>query len=314
VNTSLNSAPIEASPEPNLTRVSHVLRSILSENEGVESFSVERILASIGEAGFDASLMMFSIPAIVPVPCAVGMTTLTTGVIACQMVAGHKQIHLPRFIRRKTISRRALAVAIHSVLPVLEAAEKVVKPRWRWVNHSIWRRAIGLFVLLLVIAIAFPLFGFNALHASSIFVISLGMAEKDGLAVMVGVVAGVLSLAIIASGVSVKALRSQVAQWVWKLSRKLGLAAFATVLETRGHTIIAKILRFEWSSLLLRWNPEKRAARPAPAKVATHSARPDIGPQQAGAMPDSPSQREAKRFRLARSWSAATASFSSATA
>jgi hypothetical protein len=314
VNTLLQSTIASGAPQGrSLLRVSEVLRGILSNNPEVTTFSVERILSSIGEDDFEASLMMFSIPAMVPVPRPKGLVTMPTGAIACQMIAGHKQIRLPRFIRRKAISRKALAVAIHAILPVLEAAEKVVRPRWRWVSHSIWRRVTGLFVLLLVVAIAFPLFGFNALHASSIFVISLGMAEKDGLAVMVGVVAGVLSIALVASGVSVRAIRSKVSKWLWKISRKLGLNAFAEFLDRRGHTWLAKVLSFQWSSLILKWDPEARAANRA-RTAARAAGAPAPGPQAQRGPKESRPQRRAERFRRPPSLSAADASLSNALA
>jgi hypothetical protein len=163
-----------------LPRTSEILRSILSNNPGVQTFSVEGILATIGANPnhLETSLMMFSLPGIVPVAAPSGMVSLPTAAIACQLAAGSGQIKLPRFVRRKAVSRRALAVAIHAALPVLEAAEKIVRPRWSWVSEPGVRRAIGLFVFLLAIGIAFPLFGFTSLHATSIFVMALGMAEK----------------------------------------------------------------------------------------------------------------------------------------
>jgi hypothetical protein len=279
--TTTGDAPPAAAPA---MRVSEILRGILSDNPGVETFSVERILDSIAKRGFDAglgagldvgreaSLMLFALPAMVPVSPPRGLVTLPAGAIACQMIAGRQQIRLPRFIRKKSISRRALAVSIHAILPVLEAAEKVVRPRWTWVSHPVWQRLVGLFVLLMVIAIAFPLFGFNCLHATSIFVISLGMAEKDGLAVLIGVVAGAVALAIVASGISSRAVRTKVAKWLWKLSRRLGLAVLAGYVERLGHTWLARILSFRWSNLLLGWDPEKRAVKTTAKATATAPA------------------------------------------
>jgi len=266
-----------ASQEMSRLRMSEILRSILTKNPGVKSFSVKRILKSIGHDRFEASLMMFSLPAIVPVRGPKGFVTVPTGTIATQLISGQKQIKLPRFILRKCVSRRSLAVAIHAVLPILEAAERVVRPRWSWVNHAYSRRVLGLFVFLLAIGIAYPLMGFNALHATSIFVIALGMAEQDGLAVMVGVAAGVVSLALLAtSGVSVRALRARAGKFFRKIGRKLGLAAVARGLETRGYTRLANLLTFEWSELLLMWDPEKPAVdgtQPPPPRPAARASR-----------------------------------------
>jgi hypothetical protein len=254
-------------------RTSELLRRILTQNPGVKAFSVERILAAVGADRFDVSLMAFSLPAIVPIRRARGMAALPTGAIAYQLIAGEKRIQLPRFVLKKTVSRRALAVAIHGVLPVLQAAERLVKPRWAWVNHPSTHRAIGLFAFLLAVAVAFPLFGFSPLHATSIFVMAFGMAEQDGLAVLLGAIVGVLSLAIVAaSGTSTRVLRAKVSQWLRNMGKKLGLRAFAHYLRRRGYATIARLLTFEWSTLLLLWDPERSGTQRAATKTARASA------------------------------------------
>jgi len=263
--------PSTMAPPP---RTSEILRGVLANNPGVQRFSVERILGSIGMDRAEVSLLMFSLPAIVPVPVSRSMVALPTGALARQLVSGEKQLQIPRFVLKKVISRRALAVAVHSVLPIVEAAEKVVRPRWNWINHSGVRRAIGLFIFLLAVAIAFPLFGFTSLHATSIFVMALGMAEQDGLAVLLGVAVGVISLAVLAaSGMSARALRAKASRWLRKLGQKLGLEVLARFLRRRGYARLARLLTLEWSSVLLLWDPERRGPSvpgktPPPARVA----------------------------------------------
>jgi hypothetical protein len=266
VNSTLNSlAATSVSKDLSVLRTSEVLRGILSKNPDLKTFSVQRILSSIGSDRCEASLMMFSLPSIVPIPAPWGLVSMPTGALACQLVAGQKQIKLPRFVLRKAVSRKALAVALHAILPLLEAAEKVVRPRWSWVGHPSARRAIGLFVFLLAIAIAYPLFGFNALHATSIFVMSLGMAEQDGLAVLIGVAVGLLSLAVLAaSGLSTRALRVKAGKWLRKIGRKLGLTALGRFLHRLGYRRLARLLSFQWSDLLLLWDPEKSGAQRVP--------------------------------------------------
>jgi hypothetical protein len=239
------------------------LRGILDKNPGVKRFTVERILSSIGADHVEASLMMFSLPAIVPVSSAGGAAPM--GVMGFRLFTGKRQVRLPRFILKKSISRKALAVAIHAALPILEAAEKALRPRWSWVGHASLRRAIGLFVFVLALALAYPLFGFNALHATSIFVMALGMAEKDGLAVLVGAAVGLLSLALLlTSGLSARALRAKAGKWIRKMGRKLGIDALASFLRSRGHKWLARLLKFQWSKLFLLWDPEEARAGRGP--------------------------------------------------
>lgn len=238
-------------------RTSEVLRGILSNNPGIERFTIKRILRTIGKERFDVSLMMFSLPAIIPVSAPDGVAALPASALGLQLLSGQQEITLPRFVLKKSVSRRSLAVAIHAVLPLLEAAEKVVRPRWSWVSHQASQRAVGLFVLLLALAVGFPLLGLTPFHASAIFVIALGMAEKDGLAVLIGVVAGILSLAItLSSGVSSGALRSKGLAWLRKFVKRAGISLAADKLEQRGYPMLATLLRFKWSDLFLSWDPE----------------------------------------------------------
>jgi hypothetical protein len=281
VNVSIDSPePVAVTERPSPTRTSQILRGILTNNAGVKTFSVQRILSSIGHDRFETSLMMFSLPAIVPVAGSNGLIALPTGFIGGQLAAGHQQIKLPPYILKKAVSRKALAVAIHAILPALEAAEKVLKPRWSWIENPIARRAIGLFVFVLALAIAYPLFGFNALHATSIFVMALGMAEQDGLAVLIGAAVGLISLVILAAtGSSVKALRSQTVQWLRKMGRKLGLTLLAQFLARHGYDRLARVLTLQWGDWLLLWDPERTAPRrPRPvtagAPPAGHRRRP----------------------------------------
>jgi hypothetical protein len=245
--------------QPARTRTSDVLRGILAKNPGVRTFSVELILASVPEDHVEAALTLFAIPAIVPVPAPRGMVALPAGAIGYHLVSGRRQIKLPKFLLNKSVSRRALEVAIHAMAPILEAAEKVVRPRWSWVSHPISRRAVGMLVFLLAVAIAYPLFGFKALHALSLIVMSLGLAERDGLAVLIGLVAGVVSLVIVATcGVSMGALRAKVRSTIAKIARRLRLSYMAKFLDRLGFTRIARILTAEWSDLLMMWDPARR--------------------------------------------------------
>lgn len=276
MNSTLNPSS-ESSHELSRPRMSEILRGILSDNPGVETFSVERILASIGTENLEASLLTFALPAIVPVEVPDGVVALPTGALGYQLALGRKRVRLPTFVLTKSVSRRSLAVAIHAMLPILEAAERVVRPRWSWVSHPLARRLIGLLVFLLAVAIAYPLFGGSAFQAMSIFVLSLGMAEQDGLAVLLGVVAGVVSLALLAaSGLSLRAMGAKLRDKLRTLARKLGLTTLARYLEQRGYPRIASILTFSWSDLLMKWDPERkrtarvRAPRPVVAVVTPH--------------------------------------------
>lgn len=265
MNPSILTTRLLENPSP--VRTSDLLRGILTNNPGVERFTIKRILRTIGKDRFDLSLMMFSLPAIIPVPAPSGVVAMPAGAIGAQLLGGRTEITLPRFVLKKSVSRKSLAVAIHAVLPLIEAAERVMRPRWAWVSHEATQRVLGLFVLLLALAIGFPLLGLTPLHATSIFVIALGMAEKDGLAVLIGVVTGILALVItLSSGASARALRSSGLRWLRKLMKRTSFTLAANKLEQSGHPMIANLLRFKWTDLFLAWDPEGPLQPPTRAK------------------------------------------------
>ena len=99
---------------------------------------MENILNSIGNTSFGASLMFFSIPEVIPIPipAIAALVVLPTAVISTQMVAGKRQIKLPKFLLKRSVPRKALAVAINAILPILERAEKRMKRRGEWATDE----------------------------------------------------------------------------------------------------------------------------------------------------------------------------------
>jgi hypothetical protein len=188
---------------PEKKRTSQTLRDVLANNPDVMDFTVEKIVNSIGGSSFGTSLAFFAIPEVVPIPIPglAAIVVIPTAVISAQMAAGHQQIKLPKFILKKTVPRKALAAAIHAILPFLEKAEKVSKPRWKWATTPLAKRLLGIFIFILALSIAFPMPGFNMPQAISTFIIALGLVENDGILVVAGVLAGFASLALLGGAV-----------------------------------------------------------------------------------------------------------------
>ena len=188
----------EEAPESSQIHTSQLLRNLLAQP--VNSFTVQNIVESLGgTSAFGTSLMLFSLPEVLPIPIPgiSAIVVIPVGVISAQMVAGSGKLKLPNYILKRTIHRKALAPAIHAILPVLERAEKVVKPRWSWILHPAAKRFIGAVVFLLALAIALPVPGTNIPLAISIFIIAMGLAERDGKVVLIGMLLGLASLALL---------------------------------------------------------------------------------------------------------------------
>ena len=179
-------------------RTSDVLKALLANNSD-EWFTVEQICAGLGTSSFGVSLLAFSIPEVVPIPVPgiSAIVALPTAVVSAQMIAGKKELRLPKWVLRRKVPRKALAAAIHAVLPALKRLEKGAKPRGSWASSALTQRLLGLFIFVLALFIALPIPATNMPPAIAIFVTSLGMVERDGLLICVGVLIGLASMVLI---------------------------------------------------------------------------------------------------------------------
>ena len=225
-------------------RASRVFRDFLAMHPDVENFTVQGIVEGIGQGGSATSLMLFSIPAMVRVPGTSDLVGPPTFAVASSFIGG-RPLRLPAAILGRSVPRRALALAIHAVLPVLERAETLTRKRWSWLCTPAAQRIIGVLVFLLALPLAFPILGFGLPHATSLFTIALGMIEKDGVAVALGVTAGIASLVFFtAKGLTPQALVKKAADWIKRFVlqmtsvKKVAIA----VLKRALHWCSAKLL------------------------------------------------------------------------
>jgi hypothetical protein len=184
--------------EPRARRTSEILRGII-ENNPQEQITVEQIVAGMGTSSFGTSLMVFSIPEVIPIPIP-GMSAvvaLPAGIISAQMIFGKGEVRLPKALLKRSVPRKAFAKAVNTILPYLERAEKGVRPRGQWVSSPLAKRLLGGLIFLLSVAITLPIPMTNMPPAIAIFIIGLGLVERDGKLIALGIALGLASLALI---------------------------------------------------------------------------------------------------------------------
>jgi hypothetical protein len=184
-------------PAATAVRTSEILRGLLESKE--KSFSVQKILGSLGTTSFGTSLMVFAVPEVLPIPIPglFAIVVIPTGIISAQMAMGKKEITLPKWLLKRSVPRKPLAGAIRAILPVLERLERIVKPRWKWMTSSAAKKFLGAFILFLSGLMALPIPGTNMPLAISIFVIALGLVERDGAMITAGILIGLASMALL---------------------------------------------------------------------------------------------------------------------
>lgn len=180
-------------------RTSKILQEIIAGREDTERMTIYEVNKFLSVRGFGLVLLLFSFPMALPIPYPPGFTTVL-GVplifFALQMIQQKKDPWLPKWVGRKSIKVAHLRFAVEKSEKFFKFAEKVMKPRLEFMTSAKGEIAIGVFVLLCAISIALPIILGNAVPSIGIFVMSIGLLNKDGLIVIIGMLISVIGLAI----------------------------------------------------------------------------------------------------------------------
>ena len=193
---------------PRSKPLSDVLRAI-AQDPGRESIAVNDLIVLLGGRGRAGLILLFALPNVLPAPPGLsGVLGLPLVYLSFQMMMGRVP-WLPRFVGERAIPRDRFGMLADLLSPWLARAEALLRPRWSWaVNHRA-EHAIGAFCLVLAAVLALPIPLGNMLPALAISLIALGVLERDGVWVLIGVATGVASLGI-AAGVVYALIRSAV--------------------------------------------------------------------------------------------------------
>lgn len=160
--------------------------------------SIDWLIEQLGTRSFGLTLFVMALIAFLP-----GAATIVGLLIAwpaIQMILGHKAVVLPRLIARRDISVDKLARAIRIVTPRLEWVERLIRSRWPTPFRTT-KRLTGMIMLLLGLTLISPVPFSHLLPALVIMLLALAYLEEDGIALLVALIAALLSLAVTATTV-----------------------------------------------------------------------------------------------------------------
>lgn len=184
-------------PEPNNRRTSALLRDYIAGLTG-ERVSLGSLRDALGDRGFGLLLFVFSVPNLIPVniPLLSAVLGVPLVLLAAQLSYGRHKPWFPDWLTRQSVSRASFETVMLKSLPYLERAERFLRPRLEKLLSWTGERLVGAFLLVLAIVLTMPIPFGNWLPAFAISIIGLAIVEKDGVAVLIGVVLGVIGLFI----------------------------------------------------------------------------------------------------------------------
>lgn len=150
------------------------------------------LIDRLGERSFGLTLLLMAVLALLP-----GASTVV-GVLlawpAIQMTLGHDRARLPAAVARRRIAVARLARLVSVIAPRLGRVERLIRPRWPAALRAA-RRPTGAVLLLLGVSLAAPVPFGQIVPALVIMLLALAHLEGDGAALLLGLLAALVSLA-----------------------------------------------------------------------------------------------------------------------
>lgn len=181
----------------NLPRLSRMLQE-LAEDTARDRVSVADMLETMRSRAFGALLMIFAFPNILPTPPGTaGILGLPLIFLSAQMMLG-RQPWLPGFIARRSMARATFQTLVTKITPWLEKAERLMRPRLQVLARPVSQQVLGGLCLVVSLALALPVPFANMAPAIALCLIGLGVLERDGAWIILGVAAAFGSLIYVA--------------------------------------------------------------------------------------------------------------------
>lgn len=191
---------IDAPGEDEALETLSMILARIERDDGEAPLRLGELVGSLGQRGYGLLFFLCAAPNLTPGPSMPGFSTLfgvPLVIAAAQLFAGRPQPWLPRRIAEFAIPRARLRGILKRMIPMVVMLEKVLRPRLRGLVDGGGRRWVGACLVVFGTVLALPIPVFSMLPAAAILVIGLGLLGHDGLAVALGIVAGVVSLGVL---------------------------------------------------------------------------------------------------------------------
>src|SRR6056297_3424501 len=163
------------------------------------TLTLGNLLSELGEASFGWAIVVFSLLTLLPLPPgATLITALPLLVTTGQMMLGYPHVKLPERLARLSIEQEKLRRTVLRLRPVTRRLERVLTLRYSALFARRNERPMGLLLFVIAFALFLPLPLSGWLPAISLFVVGVGLVERDGLVSLLGLALGVASVMLTA--------------------------------------------------------------------------------------------------------------------
>jgi len=195
-------------PDPASTRggIAAALRR-LADGHNAPRLSIADLLAALSDQGFGLLLLALALPNAMPGPLIPGFSVpFAAGIAALgvQLALGLHTPRLPRRMQRLAMDAARFRRLVDRTEPLLRRLERWLRPRPSPLTDGPGERIVGIALVALAAVLALPVPFGNSPVALCVMLLALGQLEGDGVALLLGLVAGLLAalwnLALIVAG------------------------------------------------------------------------------------------------------------------
>ena len=179
---------------------SDLLSAAIEQMRERKSLTLEELIGMLQGRGFGLVIVLFCIPNCLPIPNIAGLSAITgipIIIIGLEMLIGRSHLWLPPVVSKKLLPAPKLAALLTRALPGIRKLEKLLHPRLLAASDPVSRRMLGLAFVLLATIMSLPIPFTNMLPGWAMALMAIGMIERDGMMILLGLGVGAMTAALI---------------------------------------------------------------------------------------------------------------------
>ncbi|MES2814166.1 MAG: exopolysaccharide biosynthesis protein [Pseudomonadota bacterium] len=177
---------VEASPHQPRT-FSQVLEDLGAGEEPI--LTLDEVVEAFGDRGIGALILVLALMALFPWPPG-GKAVFAAPIIllAIELAVQMNEVWLPKWLLKAPVSRAAYRKATSRLIRPIRFVENLTRPRLTLFTGPVSEVVIGITCVLLAMMMALPIPFGDMLPGLALIFFALGIMQKDGAAVLLGVV------------------------------------------------------------------------------------------------------------------------------
>jgi hypothetical protein len=177
-------------------RLSAILLAIATAQDR-DRISIGDLLDALRRRALGALMFIFAAPTALPMPPGVSaITGAPLLFLSLQLMLGLKP-WLPRIITDRSLSRVDFERVVTAISPWLARAEGIMRPRFTFFAHRPAIYLVGFMCFVLAVILFLPVPLGNMLPSVAIAIMALGLLERDGVWIAIGLVVAVASIVVV---------------------------------------------------------------------------------------------------------------------